>query len=511
MHYKQCIAYAVLLVLRALFSVSPSYIHPDEQLQSLQVVSQYVFGWKAELPWEYTVERPIRSLVPLLITTFLPMEFVKTVFGASVKPTIVFHVCRLWMLLLSLCVDYCIWLLFPPKTRVRALLGIGSTMMMLVYQTKTLSNSFEVILSLLAFVLFRRVSKKIQKEPSKTPSFDTIALCAVCTLGVFTRITFPAFLLPSALSALRTWRQCLRPQHLLWFCSKLIFICLLFTTAYLFIDSYVYGKPVFTVWNNLMYNSQTGNLAQHGLHARWTHLLINVPLLCGPILAQPSLWNPMRSAWWYLMVPIALLSVFPHQEARFLLPACVFFTAYAFSITHSKLLLVSSLIYHTFLSMFYGVLHQRGVVPTLSKLADYYSSCSPLSEPGSAMSMYFWRVYTPPTWMLKRTGHENVEVDTQHFVGYSRERMEEILFKKFISTQSSRPKTVLECPPFLFICPKVLLSNPEAWNLTLYDSVKIHYDLDDLDEVSLTDIIQHSGIGIYKPMTLEATSNTDGA
>lgn len=43
------------------------------------------------------------------------------------------------------------------------------------------------------------------------------------------------------------------------------------------------GDCVITPWNNLMYNLNVDNLAQHGIHPRYTHIAINLPLLYGPL------------------------------------------------------------------------------------------------------------------------------------------------------------------------------------------------------------------------------------
>jgi phosphatidylinositol glycan class Z len=49
------------------------------------------------------------------------------------------------------------------------------------------------------------------------------------------------------------------------------------------------GGLTWTVWNNLMYNLNVENLALHGLHPRYTHILVNFPLLFGP-LAVMAIW-----------------------------------------------------------------------------------------------------------------------------------------------------------------------------------------------------------------------------
>lgn len=44
-----------------------------------------------------------------------------------------------------------------------------------------------------------------------------------------------------------------------------------------------FGDIVITPLNNLLYNMNTENLALHGIHPRYTHFAVNLPLLYGPL------------------------------------------------------------------------------------------------------------------------------------------------------------------------------------------------------------------------------------
>lgn len=52
------------------------------------------------------------------------------------------------------------------------------------------------------------------------------------------------------------------------------------------------GDIVITPLNNLLYNLNVDNLAQHGLHPRYTHFVINLPLLFGPLALFALLYLP---------------------------------------------------------------------------------------------------------------------------------------------------------------------------------------------------------------------------
>jgi hypothetical protein len=93
-------------------------------------------------------------------------------------------------------------------------------------------------------------------------------------------------------------------------------------------------------YNFIMYNAVPGNVASHGTHPRYTHFLVNLPLLFGPlapifvvsaanwlvdICCLPWTRKPGVRTVYALtlsagLVPLLVLSLVKHQEARFLLP-----------------------------------------------------------------------------------------------------------------------------------------------------------------------------------------------
>ncbi len=123
------------------------------------------------------------------------------------------------------------------------------------------------------------------------------------------------------------------------------------------------GHLTFTPLNSYRYNADPANLAQHGLHPRWTHAAVNMPMMFGPLVALGML--ELRTRFGCLATPkraktprkmasvtsdrvgnahaersalpssgrnlrilsasivalyLGALSTAPHQEARFLLP-----------------------------------------------------------------------------------------------------------------------------------------------------------------------------------------------
>src|ERR1051326_8827216 len=83
----------------------------------------------------------------------------------------------------------------------------------------------------------------------------------------------------------------------------------------------LWQRPVITPINNFKYNSSTANLANHGLHPFYQHIVVNLPQLLGPAFPL-LLWNFRKTMCLASAVSgVVILSIAPHQEARFLLPA----------------------------------------------------------------------------------------------------------------------------------------------------------------------------------------------
>ncbi|GMF27163.1 unnamed protein product [Phytophthora lilii] len=185
--------------------------------------------------------------------------------------------------------------------------------------------------------------------------------------------------------------------------------------------------------NNLMYNMQYDNLELHGVHPRFTHLTVNMPMLFGPVFLAflvRYLRYPDRSFFGGVCVffPLACLSLAPHQEPRFMLPALMplhLFTALngrtgvVRFLTSHKLGVTLWIIFNLALTLFFGVLHQGGVVPMLLSLASTVSNaenaltsttfswmastCSfeNLSpELIGAVPLVFAKTYMPPRFLL---------------------------------------------------------------------------------------------------------------
>ncbi|KAI8221467.1 hypothetical protein K4K54_007682 [Colletotrichum sp. SAR 10_86] len=153
------------------------------------------------------------------------------------------------------------------------------------------------------------------------------------------------------------------------------------------------SRPVITPLNNLMYNINPDNLAQHGLHPWYQHLLVNIPMLIGPaallLFTQPHVSLRLYSA----ISGVFVLSIFQHQEARFLLPTVPLILS-SVNVPKSRTVLRAWIATWIGFNLVFGILmgiyHQGGIVPGqvfLSKQPD-------------ATQAVWWKTYTPPIWLL---------------------------------------------------------------------------------------------------------------
>lgn len=265
------------------------------------------------------------------------------------------------------------------------------------------------------------------------------------------------------------------------------------------------SSPIITPLNNLLYNSDTSNLALHGLHPRHQHFLANLPQLLGPayIMMLLSIFRrPAIPSWLKNMRAVsaisatALLSLFPHQEPRFLLP-CVPLLLSCFRLNKSRLLLATWVLFNAVLGFLMGVYHQGGIVPTQLAIPSIISSHSTPSvdmafpeTPRITATVFWWKTYSPPLWLLGDSSNSNttipLNIDTRDLMGMPGPKMIEELNKAVPScqaaaTQESEPASVFIVAPksatFLdrYKTPSSDFHLLEKW------SYPKHLNLDDLD------------------------------
>lgn len=506
--------YFLTIGLRFVFALSNSYIHPDEHFQSLEVVTRYL-GYNTNLPWEYTGVDPARSYAPLVLF-YYPLLKVLQSLGLLLLPLQLWYLFRLQFMLMSwMITDWCLYRMLPTKQeRIKAIFFALTSYVTLVYQSHCFSNSIETFLLVLAVyyineLRFLRTSKLDQYTYRELVSISA-SLGAVCALGVFNRVTFPMFLVFPSFYLV----QCFYKWKLLPFITGTVFLVL--SAAFIVLDSVMFGKTtivdimqnpwnwsqyVVAPLNNLIYNSLMSNLAHHGVHPYYNHVLVNLPQLMGPGLL--FLFFKGKSKYWlttpFLSAASGLLFLLavPHQELRFLAPlvpllcCCFDLTAFEDSKVLASLVINIWYSFNAVLAVLMGVFHQGGVVPAL----DFIYENQVKSE---QVALVWWRTYSPPTWMLGDTS------SAFQFVTITDEKKDFTLvdLKSYLfDTMGADFQVVeelingLDCKVYL-ITPTASFDNFNKTEFNQTWEYLYHYDLDHLDFSNINSL--KPGLGIYE-------------
>lgn len=186
-----------------------------------------------------------------------------------------------------------------------------------------------------------------------------------------------------------------------------------------------FGMFVVTPWNFMKYNSDPDNLSSHGRHPLYTHFLVNLPVLFGPLvllfLRELFVFLLRRSMslrgllLCFVLTPILILSMFSHQEPRFLLPVLplvILLCALCLQDVRYKQTCVSLwCIFNLSTILFYGFVHQGGVVPLLSYVEKH--SHGPDTVFSHQDHFFFYHTYMPPRSLLLSNSSLKQIIDLQ--------------------------------------------------------------------------------------------------
>ena len=427
--------------------------------------------------WEFTSDTPVRSMVLPFIIYAPPLYVLKVVSQLGylsavsyLQSYLLLVLPRLSVVLLSVGVDVMMFALAR-----RLLLNANTVMLVyttsyvsLVFYTRTLSNAIEAFL-FVALLYVTMTTTPITRYPSpkkdrlnlsrrsihedsddmKTSGSDVgspFVVALVLVAGFFNRPTFVFFAIVPCLRWLlhSGWdvvaiKRDIFPKLLLTFPSGLAI-----TTAFLIGDSMYYGtlksvtlgmfnvdslsaslatvaqSLVVTPLNFVRYNVVSSNLAEHGIHPRITHLLVNMPLLFGVLAVMPAVSvmcavlrrfgcrrcgnqsgesGACKALLLGIAVPLVLISLFPHQEARFLVPflapLSLLYGHLIFGSASIKAVTVMWVLFNVAMCEFFGALHQGGVLPCLGHIQNIHTR-----EPLVTRHVIFYHTYMPPRFLL---------------------------------------------------------------------------------------------------------------
>ncbi|SMN19643.1 similar to Saccharomyces cerevisiae YOR149C SMP3 Alpha 1,2-mannosyltransferase involved in glycosyl phosphatidyl inositol (GPI) biosynthesis [Maudiozyma saulgeensis] len=389
-----------------LVSIQPSYIHPDEHFQSLEILTQFFYGIKGTIPWEYDPQNGARSFVPLMLYYGPIFYFFSNILHIN-NPVILLYCVRLQHSLSFLLITYIALCYIIPKNdihRSRTYAYVITSYVTWSFQSHSFSNSLETLILLATITTFSIQIGRSNENHWWLSIFQGILI----TLGIFNRMTFPAFILLPSLIVF--WKYFLK--HIRNF---LVLILTIFATSAvcILVDTSLYDSKTYIIapMNNFLYNMSVSNLSKHGLHPRYTHILVNLPQLIGPAMLYivPHNKREVKSSFMSLQMlsiysALMVLSIFPHQELRFLTPllpfVCIKITEHH-STTFFKIWVGFNLI----MGIIIGVFHQSGIADTLMK-QKYYQ------EQNISVHIW-WKAYSPPTWMYM---NDNLTVSTTNFI-----------------------------------------------------------------------------------------------
>ncbi|KAM7296241.1 GPI mannosyltransferase 4 [Ixodes scapularis] len=446
--------WGILSLLRVLLVFVPQsgYIHPDEFFQSTEIAAGDIFNLQVHRTWEFTSDQPIRSPSVIYLTTGVPIWLLSSALRLLARtpdvlppPYLLLVVPRLFSCLASFVCDYTIHRLSVAlgkrkKDRHLCLSLFASSYVAVVYYTRTFNNSVEswlLALLLLSVGLDLKASGRRGKQEAPVLR-NSMSVCLLLAVGFFNRPTFVVFALP----AISIWL--LNDVHLSKegasvvlgrlanFIPKVSFFAMLLAAtdtvyyhpevlSFATTDQWLRFPLVLAPLNFLSYNLNNANLQSHGEHPRWLHFLVNIPLLfnAAGILAlwasfqaihsklRPTSTKPNTSHAFPSFLDITLastvlvstigLSTLPHQEPRFLVPLLVpvVLLSQRYFRT-SRLLSVAWTAGNLAGLVFFGFLHQGGLVPCLFRLQDHLASRGLHQH----TTVFFRHTYMPPRHLL---------------------------------------------------------------------------------------------------------------
>ncbi|CCK69560.1 glycosylphosphatidylinositol-alpha 1,2 mannosyltransferase KNAG_0C04580 [Huiozyma naganishii CBS 8797] len=396
----------------------PSYIHPDEFFQSIEILVGRFTSAKATVPWEFNAQNASRSFAPLYLW-YGPLYFVLLKIVRIRDPAVIIFVTRLYNYISYILVSsWAITLINNHGEVQKSLLLIATSYVTSVFQSHSFSNSLETLLLLVVLALFVKVLRSLQSNNYQISGLIGILI----SIGCFNRITFPGFIfLPFIKVLFQFYRRNIK---------SLIVICgstLCSSCIFVLFDTYLYQTQTLTFapLNNLLYNVKLSNLSEHGLHPRYTHLLVNLPQLLGPaVFLFPVYYRKIGSNIKSLpslsvISGLVTLSLFQHQEARFLIPIVPLALLLCSKVNQNrKGFLMVWLIFNMVMGLIIGCFHQAGIIKVLNY---YYREQQTRNNFGVHI---WWKTYMPPTWMYMC---DNLTTSTTNIVNGT-ELLDEIKF-----------------------------------------------------------------------------------
>lgn len=444
-------AWRLLLLARlALCALSRGYVHPDEFFQGVEVAAGDALALRHGVAWEWARRSALRSLASRALQCDAPLRLLAALVGRP-GPRAVLLAPRAAAWGLSLALDAAVVALSAVEERGGARLALAALWPVLLLAARPTSNAAEALL--LALLLWLCCAAPCARRGALAAQ---VALGALGAFGTFARPTFVAFAAgPVAVRALAMWgaaeieeqdvrvsspREVKRTARGSGYGREprgeksragFSFVALwavaaasagLMAAMLVAADSWYYGGEEVVVAPLRFVRYNAAHAAEHGAHPRWLHLVVNVPLLFGP-LAPAALWKAVSvlsgrlrpaavaattaaqrarlASALTILVSLAVLSAAPHQEPRFLLPLAVPVALLGGSaLARSRALLGAHAIFHAALTACF-CLHQAGVVPALLRASGPAAAAA---DANACLAVATIGTFMPPLSLLGLPG-----------------------------------------------------------------------------------------------------------
>ncbi|KAM8952469.1 GPI alpha-1,2-mannosyltransferase 4 [Pelodytes ibericus] len=437
--------WTALSILRIMWCLMPQsgYLHPDEFFQSPEIMAGDILDLDTNRPWEFLPTYPCRTVVIPFLTSGTAFWIVELLHRLDIKTSfscsyILLVLPRLFITLLSFILDYTVYYIAPVwgSKRWKAMVLLAESYVTIIFYTRTISNAIEGIF----FALVLLLTSLKQNSKANSQHFIGIVLAA----GFFNRPTFACF----AFIPIIHWAAKSNGPHFSYYLFMTKILSLLpssLSTSILFIAAdtlyfkgafafstnsaqtlieHITHNTVLTPLNFLRYNLNPDNLAQHGTHPPFTHVAVNAVVLFGILHVavlvsstkmlkkhilrlfrkHPSNnnksknYNDKQSLLLLIYYfPLAILSLFNHQEPRFLIPLLLPLVLLGASYDTTAKWTSVVVLFNVIGAVFFGCLQQAGLIPSLFHIQEMVQT---KSTPNEHYTVLFTHTYMPPKYLL---------------------------------------------------------------------------------------------------------------
>ncbi|XP_068137222.1 GPI mannosyltransferase 4 isoform X1 [Hyperolius riggenbachi] len=459
---EERILWEALSLLRLIWCLTPQkgYLHPDEFFQSPEVMAGDILDLDINRPWEFLSASPCRTvLIPLLTsgTAFWIVRMLHQLgFWTAINYSYILLVLpRLFITMLSFLLDYAVYQVAPvfASDPWKALVLLAASHVTLVFYTRTISNAIEGVIFALLLLLTSPPSCNITSKFHQTKAHHFIGM--VLTVGFFNRPTFFCFaFMPVFYWACKNDFSQFSYTFIMLKLLTLLPSVIITATVFIVSDTMYYAgrypdfinsmdhsahnqmqNIILTPLNFLYYNLNPNNLAQHGVHPPITHITVNglmlfgllhlIALFSGFIFLKKNLWikhncynkkceSPSPSEARLLsfyFVPLTALSLFNHQEPRFLIPLVLPLVLLVSNYRWTMKIKCVIFVFNVLGALFFGCLHQAGLIPSLFHIQHILQSKPDTGNMSYHHTILFTHTYMPPHYLLSlKKGQTSVNI-----------------------------------------------------------------------------------------------------